>query len=121
MDVAFVRISVSNLIIAVVIEEEVQAKMVSKACCCNGAGSPILRDAVALPGLDIAKAENLLAIAVYKSHLSESLAKTCGVRALTILEESLDGHSIAHWQCRGNRQDGRCGQDHGDGCREYLE
>jgi hypothetical protein len=64
VDVAFVRISVSDLILAVVIEKEVEAKMVPEACRCNGARSPIFCNAVALPGFDIAKAKDLLAVAV---------------------------------------------------------
>ena len=63
MDVALVRSRVSHLICAVVVEKEVQAAILSKVCRCNGAGSPILGDTVALSGLDVAKTEDLLAIA----------------------------------------------------------
>jgi hypothetical protein len=116
--IALVRGRMSNLIRAVVIEEEVQSAIISKACRCDGARSSILCDTVALPGLHVAKAKDLLAITGFASSLLESGADGCGSCILTITEVSFDGHSSADWQCQGNRQEGRCGEQHLDGCSE---
>lgn len=53
----------SNLVSAVVIEEKVQAAILSKVCCGDGTRSPIICDAVAAPGLDISKTKDLLSVA----------------------------------------------------------
>lgn len=53
----------SNLISAVVVEEEVQAAILSKVCCGDGTRSPIICDAVAAPGFDVSKTKDLLPVA----------------------------------------------------------
>ena len=65
MDVALVGSGMGNLIFAVVIKEEVQTKMFPEVCCCNRAGSSVPCDVVASLGFDIAKAEDLFAVADY--------------------------------------------------------
>ena len=102
MDIALIRSRVSHLICAVVVEKEVEAAILSKVCRCDGAGSPILCDTVALPGLDVAKTEDLLAIADFTSSVLELGAKDDGSCTLTVLEVSFDGHGSAHWQRQGN-------------------
>jgi hypothetical protein len=53
----------SNLVGAVVVEEEIQAATLSEVRCGDGTRSSIICDAVAAPGLDVSKNKDLLPVA----------------------------------------------------------